>query len=602
MVKKLLVGLLLVLVIASTLLASCTSNTTSSTSTSTPQGTTSAQSSTTTQTSTPATTSAATQANWWDKFGVPQYGGEVTAWSNQTVGGSWDPNAGRGLGAGAGTNLQLEILYTFDRALDRSIWAYNTGFTPLEYMEGALAESWEQADLSTVVLHIRKGVYWQNIPPVNGREFTAQDVQYSFDRTLGTGSGFTEPNPFRAGSYGAVASITATDQYTVQIKLKQPGVVGLYQVLTGNLGFVPPEWDQQADPSDWKSAVGTGAWMLTDFQVGTSATYSKNPNYWGYDARYPQNKLPYIDTFKQVAIPDVTTAIAALRTAKIDLMIETFGLLTMQQQQTLAKTNPDIQQAVIPGPAAVLSLRCDTKPFTDIKVRKALQMAINLPAIAKSFYVGTVNGDPVGLISPAITGWATPYAQWPVELQQEYTYNPTKAKQLLADAGYPDGFETNVFAPTGSYIPLLEIVKSEFADIGVNMTINVMDKPTLNALVSAGKEDQMSFDSGQMGSTGPVMDAINRRLTNSGENHTYNNDPAYDALVNKVNTAATTADMQKSAVAADMYSLQQHWSVNFCNTHQPLVWQSWVKGYSGEYGMFSSAKFYGLWIDQSLKK
>jgi len=67
-------------------------------------------------------------------------------------------------------------------------------------------------------------------------------------------------------------------------------------------------------------------------------------------------------------------------------------------------------------------------------------MAINLPDIAKSYYGGTVSGEPVGLNSPLLKGRATPLSQWPADLQQEYTYNPTKAKQLLADAGYPDGF------------------------------------------------------------------------------------------------------------------------------------------------------------------
>jgi len=146
-------------------------------------------------------------------------------------GGSFDPDAGF-IGAGSpGKNIQYEALTTLDWALDRNTWAYNTGFTPVAYMKGALAESWEQPDPSTVILHIRKGVHWQNMPPVNGREFTAQDVKYSFDRALATGSGFTEPNPFIAGSYTNIASLTATDQYTVQVKMKQPGVIGLYQLL-----------------------------------------------------------------------------------------------------------------------------------------------------------------------------------------------------------------------------------------------------------------------------------------------------------------------------------------------------------------------------------
>jgi len=74
------------------------------------------------------------------------------------------------------------------------------------------------------------------------------------------------------------------------------------------------------DVNDWHHAIGTGPFILKDFVSGSAATLVSNPNYWGYDERYPQNKLPYIDTLKVLIIPDQATALAALRTGKVDVI------------------------------------------------------------------------------------------------------------------------------------------------------------------------------------------------------------------------------------------------------------------------------------------
>jgi|WetSurMetagenome_2_1015567.scaffolds.fasta_scaffold78776_2 peptide/nickel transport system substrate-binding protein len=591
-----LLGLLLVI---SSVFLSCSTST--STQTTQPLPSTGNTTSSALVSSSVTTQPSTSQTNWWDKFGKPQYGYEMVVWAGAINGGSFDPDVGFGLSAGVPgpRALFFEPLATLDWTLDRNIWAYQTGFTPLNYMVGELAESWEQKDPTTIILHIRQGVYWQDKTPVNAREFTAQDVKYSFDRVLGTGSGFTEPNPALAGMYSAISNVTTTDQFTVEFKLKDSSIMGMFQILSDQAGLVAQEWDKQADQSDWKSAVGTGAFILTNFQVGTSMTYSNNPNYWGYDPRYPKNKLPYLTTIQFLAIPDITTAIAALRTGKIDIINDPMGGLTWQQAKTLSQTNPDLQMAYTPQSAEALLLRCDKKPFTDIRVREALQLAINLPSIAKSYYGGTIDGDPVGIISENLDGWVTPYSEWPADLQQQYSYNPERGKQLLVEAGYPNGFDTDVVAAQGADIDLLEIVKAEFGEIGVNLTINAMDMVTARNMMSSGKQDQMAWDK-KVGNPGSVTTNISNFCTGNLNNYTYNNDPTYDAMFEQVGKATSLEDMQKAVIAANTYALQQHWSVNFCSTIGPFAWQSWLKGYSGEFGI--GQYLYYLWIDQSLKK
>ena len=139
--------------------------------------------------------------------------------------------------------------------------------------------------------------------------------------------------------------------------------------------------------NDWHHAIGTGPFILTDFVPGSSATMVKNPNYWGYDQRYPQNQLPYVDTVKFLIIPDNATALAAMRTGKIDVL----DGISLQDAQSMQKTNPEMLQFSMSIIYCYLDPRNDVAPFNDIRVRKAMQMAIDLPTIAKTFYAGTAD-------------------------------------------------------------------------------------------------------------------------------------------------------------------------------------------------------------------
>ncbi len=113
-----------------------------------------------------------------------------------------------------------------------------------------------------------------------------------------------------------------------------------------------------------------------------------------------------------------------------------------------------------------------------------MQLAIDLPGIAKNHYKGTVEPYPATMTSRYMKGFGFPYEEWPQELKDEYTYNPVAAKKLLAEAGYPNGFKTNVVADTGGDIELLKMVKSYFADVGIEMEIRPVDYATFNDFVN----------------------------------------------------------------------------------------------------------------------
>lgn len=538
-------------------------------------------------TTTPPTTPTA-EANWWDEWGTPEYGGTLTIRTFFVNPGSFDPTAGMMGGGGFASNLSYEGLAGPDWTLDRDIWSYPTGFVPLEYLKGVLLEDegWEQTDPTTITLHVRHGIHWQNRPPVNGREFTADDIVYNINRVLGAGEFAGQPpNPFFAQQFSAIKEAVATDTYTVQVKLNQPGAVALFQLLGAMFTYAAPEWIEQADPTDPLGVIGTSPWILTDFVAGTSMTYSRNPDYWGYDERHPENQLPYADTVVQLAIGDPATSLAAMRTGQVDMWTDPMGHITWQAAETLLSSNPDIQMAAQPGPGAVLFLRCDTEPFTDINVRKALNMAIDRQGIGESYYGGYAEGNACGIIGPAITGWITPFDEWPAELQAAYTYDPEGARALLAQTDWPTGFDTNAVSSSNQSPDLLLLIQSMFADIGVNMEINQMDPPTYSSFTAAGSQDQMVFSDGMAGLLWAPTTTLAYLVSASipQTNFTFNYDAGYDALFAQIMAATDPAEMKSLSAEADLYALENFWMVPIVATNaQVVVWQSWVKGYSGE--------------------
>ena len=161
---------------------------------------------------------------------APQYGGTITFVDNGSAGQVTDYY----VSTAAPKNVQLfqEKLGIADWALDRHVYPYSTQHLPDFTMTGRLAESWEQPDPLTIIFKIRQGVRWHDKAPMNGRELTASDVEFSFHRILGLGSGFTEPIETVYGFREfKTKSVTATDKYTVVFELKEIGLSALRRIL-----------------------------------------------------------------------------------------------------------------------------------------------------------------------------------------------------------------------------------------------------------------------------------------------------------------------------------------------------------------------------------
>jgi peptide/nickel transport system substrate-binding protein len=511
--------------------------------------------------------------------------------------------------------LVVEMLGIADWALDRKVFAYDSSFVSSEFARGHLAESYETPDPLTIIFHIRKGIHWQNKPPMNGRELTAHDVVFNLHRYTGLGSGFTKPLATASEiSVLPIASVSASDDWTVVVKLKTPSRGALNKLFYDSVHpwILPPEVIKQyGDHRDWRHVVGTGPYMLTSWQEGSSIGYTRNPNYWKDDEKFPGNRLPYADEVKMLIIPDVATRFAALRTGKVDIL---GGCafpdtdINLEQAENLKKTNPELLSSVrMERSYQSYAMDVRKRPFSDIRVRQAMQLALDNEEINKTYYRGAADPTPFGIVGAACIGYYTPYSEWPDEVKKNYGYDPERAKKLLAEAGYPNGFSTSLDAIQGGFIMDLDhvqIVKDYWKKIGVDVNINMVENmAALFARIRNGTYDGMTW--GERGTSGPVDIELSFWTTGNDLNQPQVSDPEYDRLFKAFDSAKTVEEQKKWAKEADMYSIKQQWNVWGPRPPVYTFYQPWLGGYNGELrlgGGWMVSILSRLWVDQDLKK
>ena len=412
---------------------------------------------------------------------APEYGGTITfarkeepAGPDTVISGVW---------AQAYAAPVVEKLVIADWATPRDKFDFQFLNIPASTI-GALAASWSQPDPMTHVIKVRQGVHWHDKPPMNGRELTAQDIEYNYHRFLGMGSGFTEPSEHATDFRNVqLESISATDKWTVVFRLKEPNLGALGAILDANAYFTyPPEViKEHGDVSDWRNLVGTGPMMLTDWTDGSSITWNRNPDYWGYDEKYPDNRLPYIDRLRALIMPEPATYMAALRTGQVDYVgpIGAAQMRTLDQVESLQKTNPEL--VIWPffnRSDNGVGMNVQVEPFDDIRVRKAMQMAINLKEINNAYYKGYADVTPQGQLHRSFAEVVTQFEDWPEDVKRVFDYDPEGAEALLDEAGYPRGadgvrFKTELMHIARYDLNYVELLASYWNKIGVDVKIDV---------------------------------------------------------------------------------------------------------------------------------
>lgn len=469
----------------------------------------------------------------------------------------------------------------------------------ISYLRGALAESYELPDDETIIFHIRPGVHWWDKAPMNGREFTAEDAAWSLNREWACARCYlASANP----PEDRPVSITALDKYTLEVKVPAR-IQGKMLLLNGWYSAMTPREvvDMYGDMDSWEIVVGTGGFMLTDYVTSSSLTYEKNPDYWSTDPVHPENPIPYLDSLKLLIIADLSSQQAAFRTGKLDLMAN----VSVEDWELFSEQSPDLQYSpTLPWIPTFPCGRLDKDlPFNDLRVRRALNLAVNQAEILEGYYKG--NGVMLGypfVPSQSMSDVYVPLEEMPESVQELFTHNPEKAKQLLADAGYPNGFKT-VMTCASREVDLLSIIKEYFMTVGVDMELQVVDGGA-----HFGMKKGRTFPEMIMADTYPYgfANMHNCRPESSSNPSHWGSDEtraAYDQVQQYL--CKDDEKVRQTVKAVVPHILDNAWGVWLPLPNLYWMWWPWVQNYSGEtnFGHIATHLYRNyIWMDEELKE
>ena len=539
-----------------------------------------------------ASTDVASAAAAAKDDGTPAYGGGLTIYLN-TLQTEYDPSAPDFMNY----MLWYERLFCLD-------WTNTTSkFDNLDEstMTGQIADTWEwDAAAKTFTVNIRSDINFQTLDAqydyYGGRNLTAEDVKWTYDRLLGIGSGYTEPIPtmldWTATLY-MLESVETAGDYTVVFHFNTDSELAVNDFMVGAVNIAGPEWDQLTpeQQTDWHYCCGTGPFMISSYdEGGSNLILTRNPNYYDYDERYPENQLPYLDTVTFVKIEDTATLMAEFIAGDLDIVANQWAIFSDSEEQQI-QDSMDASKYVfwdLPTNSVALCMKQCIEPLQSLEVRKALQYAINIEEIATQYYGKT------DWVMPSLFDRDSKYCgydQWSDELKAEYlTYDPEKAKELLAEAGYPDGFEFNMtYVNSGDTTDIYLLVQQYLAQVGVTMNI-VAANDHASYVNDATGMDTPYCGVGALGITSTMM--IGQTYRSGGPEYMFGGEDELDAMVDKCSAATTVAEQTEAYKALERYVGEQHlvFAISPALTMH-YVTSSKIGGYDGQ--SLSSSHNYG---------
>src|SRR5882672_8868684 len=358
-----------------------------------------------------------------------------------------------------------------------------TGVQPgIFTVEPDVAESWETPDDTTYIFHLRKGVKWHNKPPLNGRELVAEDVKFTYDRFL------TEPGNPNRYILEPVDRIEVVDRYTVKFLLKEP-YVWLISALaySWSMWLIAPEMVQQfGDLKQPESAIGTGPFLLERYEPNVKTVFKRHPAYFLKDH-------PYVDGVELLVLEDESTGLAMYRTGQIDCGPWHWWSVRQQDLEAFKKSQPNlVYQDYLSNVPGVIYMRTDQAPFNDVRVRRAISHAIDRQELIEAVWG---RGEPTPAVARGLVEWSLPIDQLGAGAKY-YQYDPREARRLLAEAGYPSGFKTQLTATQGygtDVVDAVQLVLGQLKDVGIMAELKMQEYGAYQATTIQGKFDGMTM-------------------------------------------------------------------------------------------------------------
>ncbi len=340
----------------------------------------------------------------------------------------------------------------------------------------SLAESFEVSpDGLTYTFKLRKGVKFSN-----GRALVAGDVKYSIERavnpkTQGPGAGFFGAikgfDELTAGKAEVLSGIETPDDGTVVFHLSRPDATFLHVLAINFASVVPKEAVEAAGGDFGKKPVGSGAFILKDWTIGQQLVFERNPDYYLKD-------VPHIDKVTVEVGQEPLVALLRLQKGEVDIAGD--GIPPAKFLEV--KNSPDGAQIIVDGEqlhTGYITLNTKVKPFDNLKVRQAVNMAINKERITRILNGRATPANQV--LPPLMPGYDKAFTG--------YAYDVEKAKALLAEAGFADGFETVLYSTNTDPQPrIAQAIQQDLAAIGIKAEVRALAQA--NVIAAGGTEGE----------------------------------------------------------------------------------------------------------------
>jgi len=457
-------------------------------------------------------------------------------------------------------------------------------------LEGDLAESWTQPNDTSYIFKLRKGVRWHNKPPVNGRELTADDVKYTYERFLTVAGNPNKP------VLESVDKIEALDKHTVKFTLKEPNAWFLDNLASTSTWIIAKECVEKfGDLKKVESVVGTGPWMLDRWEPNVRILYVRNPNYF-------LPGLPYADTVDAIIDKDPSSRLATWLAGKTDFGPEYQQVVRRLDLAVAKQRKPGLQLAEYPWfTSGSTGFKIDKPPFNDIRVRRALSRATSQPEIFESnaFSQGHWVANPA--VPAASAEWSIPIDQLGPEGRKLYEFSPADAKRLLAEAGHSNGIKVQVETPSTGYGPdfldAVQVTIKNWKEGGIDAELKMKEYGAFISTTIYGK-----FDSMFLGLRGAWVDpeAYFYRIYMPGQplNVMNVNDPKLTEMITLQRRTFDVAKRKQIVFDIQRYLAEQALFGSNGSVKVVSAWDSHIKNFMPNNGFDFGGRMMAAWIDK----
>jgi peptide/nickel transport system substrate-binding protein len=384
-------------------------------------------------------------------------------------------------------------------------------------IEPCLATEWEWVDNNTINFTLRDGVKFHN-----GNDLTAEDVVYSIQRA--------STSPFTSSDLVNVIidECKALEDGRVQFKLEVP--VGALLTRIAKITIIDKEtWEETPEEELLEKPIGTGPFKFVKWFEGDRIEFEAFEDYWGGQPAFKYLTLRII--------PE-----SAARALEIEAGTVDISTAVQASDVEILEANEDVK--IYSSPSYMITYMgfdANVEPYNNVLVRQALSYAIDREAICENVYAGLAVPASYGRLSPVYRGYTEDGVSY-------YEYNPEKAKQLLAEAGYPNGFEATLALSEAEQdqIDMSEIIQNQLGQVGIKVKIDIIENATfLNMIVDGGFDMFLLNSTGSGGDAGEALKSfIATRPTWSNTTRYYND--YLTALIEK--GQQTIDETQKSQI------------------------------------------------------